>query len=276
MSLLFLGSVVGAAILLAVASRLPRPLASLVAILGFGLVTAGVVASFIEGDEGGPILLAGGIGLVWLHRWARRDRRRLALARFARDHGLEFHPRTKDALSEHFRLFGRGDGCRAGNVLSGHWKGVAVKAMDYDCFTTRTVWVFYAVKRWKRFSVATVDLEASVPSVITERNGGPGLSSEYMGFHDVQLNSEEFNRRFHVVTDDREFAYEFFDLGMLGWVLNQPELEESEVLGRKAVVAFPKLEPERMGTLLDSVAGLHSHIPRWPRHPDDRPEPPAR
>jgi hypothetical protein len=276
MSLLFVASVAGAAILLAVARRLPRPWASLVAVLGFGLVVAGIVASFISGDEGGPILLAGGVGLVWLHRWAMRDRRRLALARFARDHGLEFHPRTKDALSEHFRLFGRGDGCRAGNVLSGRWKGVAIRAMDYDCFATRTVWVWYVVKRWKRFSVAIVDLGVSVPSVITERNGGPGLSSEYMGFHDVQLNSDEFNRRFHVVTDDREFAYEFFDLGMLGWVLNQQELEESEVLGRKALVAFPRLEPERLGTLLDSAAGFHSHIPRLPPHPEDLPEPLAR
>jgi hypothetical protein len=276
MSLLFLASLTGAAALLIAARRLPRPLAGYVAVIGFGVIVGGIVTSFISGDEGGPILLAGGVGLVWLHRWAQRDRRRLALARFARDHGLEFRPKQKDALSEHFRLFGRGDGCRARNVLQGEWNGLGIKAMDCDCFATRTVWIFYPVKRWRRFSVAIVDLGASVPSVITERNGGPGLSSEYMGFHDVQLNSDEFNRRFHVTTDDREFAYKFFDLGMLRWLLDQQELVESEVLGRKALVALPRLKPEDMSTLFQAAAGFHAHIARRVRHPYELPEPLAR
>jgi hypothetical protein len=276
MSLLFLASLAGAALLLAVATRLSRPLAGYVAVIGFAVITGGIVASFITGDVGGPILLVGGIGLFWLHRWAQRDRRRLALARFARDHGLDFRPKQKDALSEHFRLFGRGDGCRARNILQGDWNGVGIKAMDYDCFATKAVWVFYPVKRWKRFSVAVVDLGASVPSVVTERNGRPGLSSDYMGFHDVQLNSDEFNRRFHVTTDDREFAYKFFDLGMLRWLLDQQELVESEVLGRKALVALPRLEPDEIRVLFDAAAGFHSHIPRLVRHAYDLPGPQAR
>jgi hypothetical protein len=97
-----------------------------------------------------------------------------------------------------------------------------------------------------------------------------------MGFHDVQLNSDEFNRRFHVTTDDREFAYKFFDLGMLRWLMDQQELEESEVLGRKALVALPRIEPEQMSTLFGAAAGFHSHIPRLVRHAYDLPEPLAR
>lgn len=271
MSPLFLASLAAGAVLLAVATRLSRPFAGYVALIGVGVISAGIVASFISGDEGGPILLAGGVGLVWLHRWAQRDRRRLAMARFARDHGLEFRARQKGAVSEHFRLFGRGDGCRARNVLQGEWKGVRVKAMDYDCFVTRTVWVFYPVKRWRRLSVAVLDIGASVPSVITERNGHRGLAPDYMGFHDVQLNSDEFNRRFHVITDDREFAYKFFDLGMLRWLLDQRDLVESEVLGKKALVALPRLDPDQMGMLFEAAAGFHSHIPRLVRHQYDLP-----
>ena len=273
MSTLFLGSVVVGAILLAVATRLPRSIAGTMAVLGFGVVGAGVVASVISGDEGGPILLAGGIGLVWLHRWARRDRRRLALARFARQHGLRFRSRSRAALREHFRLFGRWDGCRARNLLVGSWNGVPVKTMDYDCFTTRTAWLFYPVKRWHRFSVAVVNLGGSIPSVLAERNGAPGLATEYMGFHDVQLNSEEFNRRFHVTTDDREFAYTFYNAEMLRWLLDQPELVECEVLGRKALVALPRLRPEEMGRLFDVAAGFHAHMPPRSEPEFDLPEP---
>lgn len=262
MSLLFLASVVAAAILLAGSTRLPRSVAGYAAVTGLGVVAAGVVVSFIGGDEGGPILLAGGVGLVWLHRWARRDQRRLAMARFAHDHDLRFQVGNKNALSEDFRLFGRGDGGRARNILQGEWNNVSVRAMEYDYFVTRTTWVFYRVKAWRRFSVAVLDLGASVPSVIAERNGAAGLASDYMGFHDVQLNSDEFNRQFHVTTDDREFAYKFFDLGMLRWLLNQQDLLEAEVLGRRALVALPRLEPAETGTLLDAAVGFRSHIPR--------------
>jgi hypothetical protein len=264
-SLLFLASVAVSAVLLVTASRLPRPLSSSVAVIGFGVIAAGIVASFIGGDEGGPILLVGGVGLFWLHRWAQRDRRRMAMARFARDHGLELRTRPKEAPSEGFRLFGRGDGGRARNVLQGEWNGVPVKAFDYESFTTSAVWLFYRVKRWKRCSVAVTDLGASVPAVLTERNGAAGLAADYMGFHDVQLNSDEFNRRFHVTTDDREFAYKFFDLGMLRWLLNQQDLIEAEVLGRKAIVAKPLLDPEAMAELLDAAVGFRSHIPRLVR-----------
>ncbi|HEY3210060.1 MAG TPA: hypothetical protein VGL18_09765 [Actinomycetota bacterium] len=265
MSLLFLASVLAAAILLAVASRLPQSLAGYVALIGSGVIAAGVVASFITGDEGGPILLVGGVALVWLHRWAGRDQRRLTMARFARDHGLVFQARSKEALSEDFRLFGRGDGGRARNVIQGQWNGVMVRAMDYDYFVTRTIWVFYGLKAWRRFSVAVLDLGASVPLVITERNGAAGLASDYMGFHDVQLNSDEFNRLFHVTTDDREFAYQFFDLGMLRWLLNQRDLLEAEVQGRRALVALPRLEPDEMDRLFDAAIGFRSHIPRLVR-----------
>ncbi len=261
MSLLFLGSLGAAAILLGIAPRLPRSSAGSVALLGFGIIAAGVVASFISGDDGGPILLMGGVALVWVHRWAGRDRRRLAMARFALDRGLEFRARNEEALSEDFRLFGRGDGGRVRNVLQGEWNGVPVRAMDYDYFVTRTMWVFYRVKDWRRFSVAVLDLGASVPLVIAERNGAAGLASDYMGFHDVQLNSDEFNRRFHVTADDREFAYQFFDLGMLRWLLNQPDLLETEVQGRRALVAMPRLEPDQMGRLFDAAVGFRSHIP---------------
>jgi len=261
MSLLFLASMGVVAILLGIASQLPRSSAGYAAILALGIIAGAVVVSFIRGDEGGPILLVGGVALVWLHRWAGRDRRRLAMARFARDRGLEFQARNREALSEDFRLFGRGDGGRVRNVLQGEWDGVPVRAMDYDYFVTRTMWVFYPLKDWRRFSVAVLDLGASVPLVLAERNGAAGLASDYMGFHDVQLNSDEFNRRFHVTADDREFAYQFFDLGMLRWLLNQPDLLETEVQGRRALVALARLEPDQMGRLFDVAVGFRSHIP---------------
>jgi hypothetical protein len=261
MSLIFLGSAIVGGLLLAGATRLHRSVAAYVALLGLGVLGIGIVASFISGDEGGPILLAGGVGLVWLHRWAQRDRRRLGLLRFAQEHGLRFRPRAKGAATEGFRLFGRGDGSRVRNLLQGEWDGTSIKAMDFDYFVTRTQWAGFRIKTWRRYSAAVLDLGANVPSVIAERNGAAGLSSDYMGFHDVQLNSDEFNRRFHVTTDDREFAYKFFDLGMLRWLMNQYDLLETEALGRKGLVVLPRLEPEEMGKLLDAAVGFNAHIP---------------
>lgn len=269
MSLVFLGLTAAAAIVFAIAYWLPRPWSAYVAFLGFGTAAVGVVSSFIGGEEGGPILLAGGVGLYWLHRWAGRDRRRQAMARFAWDLGFDFRPKYAEGISGDFRLFGRGDGRSAQNALGGIWQGVRVKTLDYEYFETRAVWGFYRVKRRLRFSVAILELGASVPSVITELNGAAGLASDYMGFHDVQLESDDFNRRYHVTCDDREFAYEFFDTGMLRWLLGQQDLLEAEVLGRRALVATRRLEPDQMGTLLDAAVGFYSNLPSLARrtHP---------
>jgi len=271
MSLSFLALMLASAVLFATAYRLPS--AGYVAVLGLVAVALAIVSSFVSGDEGGPILLAGGVGLVWLHRWAMRDRRRLAMATFASEHGLEFRAKDEHAAQEDFRLFGRGDGGAVRNVMRGQWQDVAVKALDYHCYQTRTVWVFYRVKRWRSFSVAVLDLGASVPSVIAERSGASGLALDYMGFHDVQLNSDEFNRRYHVTSDDREFAYKFFDARMLAWLMGQQDLLEAEVQGRKALVALQLLEAKEMGKLLDAAVGFTTHIPRPVRRRYHMPEP---
>src|SRR6266545_672056 len=60
MSLLFLASMGVVAILLGIASQLPRSSAGYAAILALGIIAGAVVVSFIRGDEGGPILLVGG------------------------------------------------------------------------------------------------------------------------------------------------------------------------------------------------------------------------
>jgi hypothetical protein len=261
MSLFFLGLMAAATLLFVIAYWLPRPWSAYAAFFGLGMVAVAVVTAFIDGDEGGPILLAGGVGLFWLHRWAERDRRRRALARFAWEHGFEFRPKYAEALSGDFRLFGRGDGRAARNAMGGIWQGVPVKTLDYDYFESRAAMGFYRVKRWRRFSIGILELGASVPSVITELNGAAGLSSDYMGFHDIQLESDDFNQRYHVTCDDREFAYTFFDEEMLRWLLGQQDLLETEVLGRKALVAMTRLEPEQMGTLLDATVGFYTHLP---------------
>jgi hypothetical protein len=273
MSLLFLLMTLAAAVLLTVAYLMPRSSGRWVSLVGLGAVAAGVVWSFVTGDLGGPILLAGGLGLAWLHTWAQRDRRRMAMARFARDHGLDFRGKGGDALSEDFRLFGRGEGGVDRNVLHGTWRGMPVKVMDYEYHTTRGVWVLRPLERRRRFSVAVLELGASVPSIVAERNGAAGLTSDYMGFHDVQLKSDEFNRRYHVTADDREFAYQFFDARMLQWLLGQLDLLEAEVLGRKALVALSRLEPEDMARLLDAAVGFQLHIPRLVRRRYHLPDP---
>lgn len=273
MSLSFLALIAAATILFAIAYRLPRSSAGYFASLGLAAVILGIVWSFMSGDEGGPILLAGGVGLVWLHRWARRDQRRRAAVRFARDHGLEFRTKNDQAAQEDFRLFGRGDGGAVRNIMVGRWLDVPVTALDYRYYETRTVWVFYRVKRWRGFSVAVLDVGASVPSVIAERNGASGLAVDYMGFHDVQLNSDEFNRRYHVTSDDREFAYKFFDTAMLTWLMGQQDLLEAELQGRKALVALQLLEPDETAKLLDAAIGFAAHIPRPVRRRYHMPEP---
>jgi hypothetical protein len=98
---------------------------------------------------------------------------------------------------------------------------------------------------------------------------GAGLARAF-GVRDIELESEAFNERFHVLCDDRRFATAFFDPLMMGWLLEDaPGRLRCEVRGDWALVALPRVHATEMPAVLAFAHRLREHIPvvLWDLYP---------
>jgi hypothetical protein len=258
---------VAAAALIAVGLLLPKDLAAFPVGLG---ALAFLIASVLLWQDYLALALAllAGVLLLLVLWYARRQRRRQAVAKLAGRHG--FHFIRRDPLNAErvlFRLLSSGDGRVLANVLWGTWRGVNIRAADYGYYVVKgLVFGVIKIKRWHRFSIVVVGLGLQVPWV--------GLGDEAwvhrLQGRDVEFELEDFNRRFRVQADDREFAYKLIDARMMHWMLQAPPGAAFEVRSDCALVSVPRLPVDALTQLFDLAAGFRERIPRMVRlqYPD--------
>ena len=85
---------------------------------------------------------------------------------------------------------------------------------------------------------------------------------DHLGFRDIELESEEFNRAFTVRSPDRKFAVDFCDARMMEWLLAHGEGYGFEVVGDRLLATCKRLGPTELVPLLGSVKGFRDQIPR--------------
>jgi len=111
----------------------------------------------------------------------------------------------------------------------------------------------------------------------TLRLGHEGFFSRIgsaLGFKDVELEYDDFNRQFRVRCDDQRFAFSLLDGRMMEWLLHTSSqtsgMEALELVGPFVLLAAPKLAAEDWPALVDVAEQFHGHVPRvvwatWPR-----------
>src|SRR5688572_27453048 len=165
---------------------------------------------------------------------AERERQRLAaLADWASRNGFTFHKDDIHDLDARFTgLFeiGRGHDRYAFEVLSRAdpvpaflfqyhfktWETRTVTTTDSrGNSTTRTE--TYEETHHRRYLI--VELNAAFPSLLVRPEGWFDKVAGFVGFDDVDFESEEFSGRYFVKSADRQFAYAVIHPQMMEWML---------------------------------------------------------
>ncbi|MCA1831273.1 MAG: hypothetical protein ABR548_14620 [Actinomycetota bacterium] len=184
------------------------------------------------------------------------------LQAFAKRWRLEFSESDPfDLLAYPFRLFSLGEGRGVENVLWGDIKGLKVRLFEYWYYTTSTDAEGHSSRSYTHFTCGLAPVPANCPHLMIRRENVLTWIAEHVGFHDIEFESDEFNRAFRVKGDDRKFAYALIDARMMEWLL-QTKGFEFEVNASFALVISGKL---RVSELLNVVAALHgfcSHVPQ--------------
>jgi hypothetical protein len=144
-------------------------------------------------------------------------KRRQEAARLAAEMGVRFFPDDIWGLPKRygaFDLFGRGHSKKASNILSGDIDGRSTLAFDYQYTTgsgkNQTTHHYQAV-------VLTLPIRAAKLRLRSE-NVFDRVAS-WVGYDDLDFESDEFSRRYHVQCDDRRFAYDIFHARLIDYLL---------------------------------------------------------
>jgi hypothetical protein len=164
------------------------------------------------------ILVVGAImvGLIVFGHLAAKKRRE-ELFKLATRLGLQFDPDSYDVHDDFdgFSPFGVGSSRRSSNLLHGRLGEIEWEIFDYK----------YTTGSGKNKSTHHVSIvAAAVPIMLPRMTIRPeGLFDKIVsiaGFDDINFESEEFSRRFHVKCADRKLCYDLIHPQMIEFLLS--------------------------------------------------------
>ena len=187
--------------------------------------------------------------------------RRKALRTWAESHGLDFSPGRDSRMDDRFREFGclrQGHSRYACNVSHGNWNGLNVTAFDYHYTTGHG-------KHRSHHTFSAVILEGPFPltPLRIRREGIFDKVGEFFGFDDIDFESAEFSRQFHVTSPDRRWAYGVIHQRMMDYLLRAPQFAVQ--FSRTHIIAWRarRLTPAQLDAALGLIRDMLELMPDY-------------
>ena len=203
------------------------------------------------------------LGVVVYLSYVMKERRKAAFAQQAAILHLTYQPEdTFGILSYPFTLLQRGDGQGAENVVSGTWQEIDVIAFDYWYYDESMDAKGNTSRSYHRFDCVLVPVEADCPRLTVAPEGLLTLLADALSFHDIEFESDEFNRAFNVTCEVPKFANDVIDQRMIAWLLANGSKHTYEAVGNRVLVSGPRIDPAELPALLGVARGFVEHVPK--------------
>lgn len=197
--------------------------------------------------------------------WQVEKRRRARFAAWAAENGWTYEPGDdsgRPSRYARFKPFGLGHSRRAQHVLHRRLDDVDVEVFEYQ----------YTVQTGKHsqtyvFTVAagTMPLDGHGLVVKTEHLGHKLVDA--LGGEDIDVEHDEFSRRFWVQCQDRRFAYDILHPPMIDFLLARGARWTWQWGGHKLVLHAPgRIKPERAAAMASDLLTFRKTLPRHRLH----------
>lgn len=217
------------------------------------------------------IVVIGIVAASLVYGHLQEKKRTSALEGFAQGRGLRFSPQVDPSADERFArfaMFRRGHSRRAWNIATGEVQlgsyRARVETGDFLYKVTSGSGKHQSTTTYRFSYLVLTNPIGRCPETIVRREGFFDRVKGVLGFDDIDFESVEFSRRFHVSSDDKRFAYDLIDPRMMEFLLASapPALE---VDGGLICLSNGKgrWEPAEFRARL---AWLGSFLEHWPRH----------
>ena len=156
-----------------------------------------------------PVIAIIGLAVFAVVYGYRRNKQRLAaLAALCASEGWQFTPQDPFGLPQRWggHPFDQGYDRTAENVITGDHDGMALVAFDYSYKEDSTGADGKSSTTTYHHAVVALRMPCALPGLQIAPEGIFSRLGNLLGFQDIELESEEFNRRFRVTCPDPKFA----------------------------------------------------------------------
>lgn len=175
------------------------------------IVIAAVIAALVIG------------GAVWNARM--KDKRRNEMAGWAFANGLKFSANKDTGLwfrYDPFKFLQRGENYYAYNVMYGTVAGRVTCGFDYHYETHSSDSKGNRQTHHHYFSALALDAGFPLKELSIRPEGLLDRVGEFVGLDDIDFESAEFSRKFHVTAPDRRWAYDVIHQKTMELMLTYP------------------------------------------------------
>ena len=206
------------------------------------------------------IVAIAAIGLLAFGLW-RGAKRRKELAAWASRKELTFRPGRDSGFDERYRAFGclrRGHSRFAHNVAEGDWNGRRVVAFDYRYVTGSG-----KNRQTHHFSAVVLHSDVRLRPLRIRPENVFDRVTEFFGIDDIDFESAEFSRTFHVKAADKRWAYDVIHQRTMEYLLTMPRF--SIQLDDRCAIAWRnrRFSVETFESAIGVVAGILDRLPEY-------------
>lgn len=157
-----------------------------------------------------------------------------------------------------FDCLNRGHSRHAENFIHGRLGNYDIKAFDYSYTTGND-----KNKTTHYCSAVIMDTDVPLkPLAIRPENMFDRLA-EMVGFDDIDFESEEFSRKFHVKSPDKKFAYDVIHPRMMEFLLKKSKWN-IEILGRSVIIYnYKRFSVPEYKSAIDFANGFLGQFPDY-------------
>jgi hypothetical protein len=198
------------------------------------------------------------------------QRRTRKLKQWANKHGVSFFPKRRKNIDKEFpevECLKIGSNRYGYNFMKGDWRGHKFIGFDYEYDGGKD-------DDGNEFSVVTVKSKTPLKPLLIRPEPSFDNVKYAFGFDDINFESAEFSKNFHVSADDREWAYHFLHVRAIAYILDHPYFslkspESSNLwiqLDHDHAIVFDKnslLEPDDFGAIADCAVDLLELMPEY-------------
>jgi len=211
--------------------------------------------------SGQTLLMVLVIAAIAAAAWWFSSKRRKELATWAASNGLRMvagHDRSIDNAYPSFSCLHRGHSRRASNIMQGPWNGRDLLAFDFHYVTghgkDRTTHTFSAIV-----------LQSSVPLKplsIRPENVFDKVT-EFFGVDDIDFESAQFSREFHVKSPDKRWAYDVLHQRTMEFLLNRGKFSIQFDNQHAIVWRNRRFNTQIFQEAIETIEGIYDRIPEY-------------
>jgi hypothetical protein len=196
-----------------------------------------------------------------IYAWRQEVKRREALRAWCLTHGWKLSSHSVEGWHVDYsgiRVFSRGHSRSGDNIITGHFRGRPVTLLDYK-YTTGSG------KNRQVHNYGLTIMGSDFPTIPLQirREHFFDKVGEFLGGGDIDFESAEFSRKFHVKSADRKWAYDVIHTRTMDYLLTAPDFMVEFGFGEIVILRKGKCDPAQYESQVEMAWQLYDLIPDY-------------